>query len=186
MPGVFALLARLPFAVLRQRNLCVRLENAARFLAVHASSYNTQSSSAMLKPFAAFSALAFTSALLLSGCQTPPPKPPKKPYIVKYQEAVDPVHVRDVSMYDRHANRGGAAVRDHDPQEPVLWQGHYIGEINPDALADNDKKNASTAAPTPPGKDASVYSQTPKGADASVYAQKTPKGADASVYNTER
>lgn len=89
-------------------------------------------------------ALSAVSAVMLSGCglfrDPPPPAPPEEPLIVKYQNEVDPVHVRDTSIHRREEHRGGAALRAEEWSH-VLWSKHYEGEKTAvKQRADNDRQ----------------------------------------------
>ncbi len=79
------------------------------------------------------SAAALAAALLLAGCSSEPKL--FVPNIVTYESTLDRVHVRDASSAEYYSTRAGAAIRQGEEYEQVLWNEHEEGETDPDKLA---------------------------------------------------
>ena len=79
------------------------------------------------------SAAALAAALLLAGCSSEPKL--FAPNIVTYESTLDRVHVRDASSAEYYSTRAGAAIRQGEEYEQVLWNEHEEGETDPDKLA---------------------------------------------------
>ena len=88
-----------------------------------------------------FCAGALCCAMLLTGCQTPPPPPVPDPVHVEYDKTLNPAHVREPSAAFYDENRGGAALRKTETSH-VLWNSH----LEPDPELERQHQAALEAA----------------------------------------